>query len=40
LLFKWQAVHLGNDSLSHQGQMTAPRLVTLLRSLGIIISKR
>ena len=24
----------------HQGQMTAPRLVTLLRSLGIFISKR
>jgi len=24
----------------HQGQMTVPRLVTLLRSLGIFISKR
>ena len=24
----------------HQGQMTAPRLVTLLRSLGILICKR
>jgi Transposase IS66 family len=27
-------------ALYHQGQMTAPRLVTLLRSLGICISKR
>src|SRR5215475_12897401 len=27
-------------ALYHQGQMTAPRLVTLLRSLGIFISKR
>src|SRR5215510_1869949 len=27
-------------AIYHQGQMTAPRLVTLLRSLGICISKR